>query len=226
MTKSELIAKLAAHFPQLVASDAELAVKMILDAMAKSLAQGHRIEIRGFGSFGLNYRPPTSVAIRNPVIRYTCRRNTCRISRRARSCASAWTSRASRRRRQCFSSEQYGRHIARSCRLFLPVFPRRYCAADDDADALPVLDFADLVVCSLARLCTQKFGSGNRTILSWGALGGAVGAGGAGLLCNWRRSGRCSVLRIRLPAAARNPAIAQGIAGQTGPARICSMIRW
>lgn len=58
MTKSELIAKLAAHFPQLVANDAELAVKMILDAMAKSLAQGHRIEIRGFGSFGLNYRPP------------------------------------------------------------------------------------------------------------------------------------------------------------------------
>lgn len=58
MTKSELIAKLAAHFPQLVASDAELAVKMVLDAMAKSLAQSHRIEIRGFGSFGLNYRPP------------------------------------------------------------------------------------------------------------------------------------------------------------------------
>jgi integration host factor subunit beta len=53
MTKSELISRLAAHFPQLVASDAELAVKMILDAMSKSLA-----EIRGFGSFGLNYRPP------------------------------------------------------------------------------------------------------------------------------------------------------------------------
>ena len=58
MTKSELIAKLAEHFPQLVASDAELAVKMILDAMAKTLSQGQRIEIRGFGSFGLNYRPP------------------------------------------------------------------------------------------------------------------------------------------------------------------------
>ena len=58
MTKSELIAKLAAHFPQLGAADAELAVKMILDAMAKSLSQGERIEIRGFGSFGLNYRPP------------------------------------------------------------------------------------------------------------------------------------------------------------------------
>ncbi len=64
MTKSELIAKLAAHFPQLVASDAELAVKMILDAMAKSLSQGQRIEIRGFGSFGLNYRPPRTG--RNP----------------------------------------------------------------------------------------------------------------------------------------------------------------
>ena len=31
---------------------------MILEAMAKSLAQGQRIEIRGFGSFRLNYRPP------------------------------------------------------------------------------------------------------------------------------------------------------------------------
>ncbi len=64
MTKSELIAKLAARYPQLVAKDAELAVKMILDAMGKSLAQGQRIEIRGFGSFGLNYRPPRTG--RNP----------------------------------------------------------------------------------------------------------------------------------------------------------------
>ena len=58
MTKSELIAKLAARFPQLVAKDAELAVKMILDTMGKCLAQGQRIEIRGFGSFGLNHRLP------------------------------------------------------------------------------------------------------------------------------------------------------------------------
>ena len=58
MTRSDLIASVAAHFPQLVMSDGELAVEIILDAMAKSLAQGHRIEIRGFGSFGLNYRPP------------------------------------------------------------------------------------------------------------------------------------------------------------------------
>ena len=58
MTKSELIARLAERFPQLVAKDADYAVKMILDAMTESLARGDRIEIRGFGSFALNYRPP------------------------------------------------------------------------------------------------------------------------------------------------------------------------
>lgn len=58
MTKSELIAKLTARYPQLVAKDAELAVRTILEAMAKALAQGQRIEIRGFGSFSLNFRPP------------------------------------------------------------------------------------------------------------------------------------------------------------------------
>jgi integration host factor subunit beta len=64
MTKSALIARLAVRYPQLVAKDAELAVKMILDAMAKCLSEGRRIEIRGFGSFGLNYRPPRTG--RNP----------------------------------------------------------------------------------------------------------------------------------------------------------------
>ena len=58
MTKSELIARLAGRYPQLVAKDAEYAVKMILDAMTQSLVSGQRIEIRGFGSFALNYRPP------------------------------------------------------------------------------------------------------------------------------------------------------------------------
>ena len=58
MTKSDLIARLAERFPQLVAKDADFAVKMILDAMSEALAKGDRIEIRGFGSFALNYRPP------------------------------------------------------------------------------------------------------------------------------------------------------------------------
>ena len=57
MTKSELIAQLAAHYPQLVAKDVEYAVKMMLDTMTHALASGQRIEIRGFGSFGLNHRP-------------------------------------------------------------------------------------------------------------------------------------------------------------------------
>ena len=51
MTKSDLIARLAERFPQLVAKDADFAVKMILDAMSEVLAKGDRIEIRGFGSF-------------------------------------------------------------------------------------------------------------------------------------------------------------------------------
>lgn len=64
MTKSELIVRLAERFPQLVAKDADYAVKMILDAMTDALARGDRIEIRGFGSFALNYRPPRTG--RNP----------------------------------------------------------------------------------------------------------------------------------------------------------------
>ena len=58
MTKSDLIARLAERFPQLVAKDADFAVKMILDALCEALARADSIEIRGFGSFALNYRPP------------------------------------------------------------------------------------------------------------------------------------------------------------------------
>lgn len=58
MTKSELIARLAARYPQLAARDADYAVKTVLDAMTQSLAAGQRIEIRGFGSFSLSQRPP------------------------------------------------------------------------------------------------------------------------------------------------------------------------
>lgn len=58
MTRSDLIARLAERHPQLLGKDAELAVKVILDAMSVNLSRGGRIEVRGFGSFGLNYRPP------------------------------------------------------------------------------------------------------------------------------------------------------------------------
>jgi len=58
MTKSELISSLVGNFPQLLTKDAELAVKTILDAVTAALCNGKRIEIRGFGSFALNVRPP------------------------------------------------------------------------------------------------------------------------------------------------------------------------
>lgn len=58
MTKSELIARLAARFPQLATRDTDFAVKTILEAMAQALQAGQRIEIRGFGSFSLSSRPP------------------------------------------------------------------------------------------------------------------------------------------------------------------------
>ena len=58
MIRSDLIAKLTELHPQLLSKDAELAVKVILDALSATLSRGGRVEIRGFGSFGLNYRPP------------------------------------------------------------------------------------------------------------------------------------------------------------------------
>ena len=57
MTRSDLITAIASRFPNLMAKDAEIAVKEILDAIECSLAQGDRGEIHGFGSFSLNYRP-------------------------------------------------------------------------------------------------------------------------------------------------------------------------
>jgi integration host factor subunit beta len=58
MTRSELIERLAELHPQLKISDVELAVKIILESLSSTLANGARAEIRGFGSFALNYRPP------------------------------------------------------------------------------------------------------------------------------------------------------------------------
>lgn len=64
MTKSELIARLAERFPQLVLKDPDTAVNLILETLAETLVTGNRVEIRGFGSFALNYRPPRTG--RNP----------------------------------------------------------------------------------------------------------------------------------------------------------------
>ena len=58
MTRSDLVEELAGRFPQLTHRDTEYAVKAILDAMNDALVKGHRIEVRGFGSFSVNRRPP------------------------------------------------------------------------------------------------------------------------------------------------------------------------
>lgn len=57
MTKSELIAALAEQQPQLEYKDVELAIKELMEQMSLALAAGERIEVRGFGSFSLHYRP-------------------------------------------------------------------------------------------------------------------------------------------------------------------------
>lgn len=64
MMKSELIEALAQKQNHLAYKDVELAVKNILEQMSSALSAGERIEIRGFGSFSLHFRPPR--AGRNP----------------------------------------------------------------------------------------------------------------------------------------------------------------
>ena len=64
MTKSELIERLAGLQSHLSAKTVEEAVKEMLDHMADTLADGERIEVRGFGSFSLHYRAPRTG--RNP----------------------------------------------------------------------------------------------------------------------------------------------------------------
>lgn len=58
MTKSELIEVIAKRQSHLAYRDVELAVKCMIEQMGQALASGERIEIRGFGSFSLHYRPP------------------------------------------------------------------------------------------------------------------------------------------------------------------------
>ncbi len=58
MTRSELVDELASRFSQLTHKDTEQAVKAILDSMNDAMVRGHRIEIRGFGSFSISRRPP------------------------------------------------------------------------------------------------------------------------------------------------------------------------
>lgn len=64
MLKSELLNSIASKQPQLSHADVVAAVNNMLELMCKELANGGRIEIRGFGSFSLHHRAPKIA--RNP----------------------------------------------------------------------------------------------------------------------------------------------------------------
>jgi integration host factor subunit beta len=53
-----LIEALAVRFHEFPHREIELSVKSLIDFMGDTLSAGERIEIRGFGSFSLHYRPP------------------------------------------------------------------------------------------------------------------------------------------------------------------------
>ena len=57
MTKSELLAELYGRLPTFRERDCMDAAAVIIESMSRTLVEGSRIEIRGFGSFGLKYRP-------------------------------------------------------------------------------------------------------------------------------------------------------------------------
>ncbi len=56
MTKSELIAGLAADNPHLRGQDVEVIVATIFDQITEALARGERVELRGFGAFTIKHR--------------------------------------------------------------------------------------------------------------------------------------------------------------------------
>ena len=57
MIKSELVARLTARYPHLYHRDVERIVTTVLDSISKALADGHRVELRGFGAFSVKVRP-------------------------------------------------------------------------------------------------------------------------------------------------------------------------
>lgn len=58
MTKSELIARLAAQNPTLYHRDLELLVNTVFETIVQALENGDRVELRGFGAFSVRERNP------------------------------------------------------------------------------------------------------------------------------------------------------------------------
>lgn len=58
MIKSQLINRIVQKLPDVPEKDLIDAVNYLIEQMSDCLGHGGRIEIRGFGSFCLHYRPP------------------------------------------------------------------------------------------------------------------------------------------------------------------------
>jgi integration host factor subunit beta len=58
LIKSQLIGEISTRFSHLPEKDIALTVNHIIERMSDVLSNGGRIEIRGFGSFNLHFRPP------------------------------------------------------------------------------------------------------------------------------------------------------------------------
>jgi integration host factor subunit beta len=56
MVKSELVLRLRAWYPRLYQRDIEKAIDAILEQITRALAQGDRVELRGFGTFSVKRR--------------------------------------------------------------------------------------------------------------------------------------------------------------------------
>ena len=64
MIKSELVQKLTSKNPHLYLRDLERIVTVVLDEIVGALKEGHRVELRGFGTFMAKER--TARTGRNP----------------------------------------------------------------------------------------------------------------------------------------------------------------
>lgn len=64
MTRADLVKALSKNQKYLASKDVGLAVRSLINILSNSLSSGERVEIRGFGSFNLQYHPPRSG--RNP----------------------------------------------------------------------------------------------------------------------------------------------------------------
>ncbi len=89
MTRSELIADLAAANTQLRGEDVETIVATIFDGIAAALARGDRVELRGFGAFTSGDATRALDAIQEPASRLRWMPSRLPSSRRERNCGSA-----------------------------------------------------------------------------------------------------------------------------------------